>query len=70
MDYSGLLEQYESKTCVISVDTYEDGSYGNILVVTGNKLFKEDIEVFNRRYSSHNRSRSSSNCSLFNNEVI
>ncbi|MBR4781887.1 MAG: GGDEF domain-containing protein [Lachnospiraceae bacterium] len=44
MDFSNLLEQLDTKSCVISVDTYDDGSYGNILVVTGNTLFKNDIE--------------------------
>ena len=49
MDYSSLLEQMDTKSCVLSVDTYEDGSYGNILVVTGNTLFKNDIEDLTKR---------------------
>ena len=49
MDYTNLLESYNCKACVLSVDTYEDGSYGNILVVTGNKLLKEDIEALTKQ---------------------
>lgn len=33
MDFSNLLEQLDTKSCVISVDTYDDGSYGNILEI-------------------------------------
>lgn len=49
MDYTNLLEQYKCKACVLSVDTYEDGTYGNILCVTGNKLMKDDIEDLTKR---------------------
>ena len=49
MDYTNLLEQYKCKACVFSVDTYEDGTYGNILCVTGNKLMKDDIENLTKR---------------------
>ena len=49
MDYSGLLEQMDSKSCVLSIDMYEDGSYGNILCVTGNTLFKNDIEELTKQ---------------------
>ena len=44
MDYTNILEQYTCKACVLSVVTYDDGSYDDIRVVTGNKLFKDDIE--------------------------
>ena len=49
MDYSSLLEQLDTKSCVISIDTYEDGSFGNINVVTGNTLFKNDIEELTKQ---------------------
>ena len=49
MDYTNLLEQYKCKACVLSVDTYEDGTYGNILCVTGNKMMKDDIEELTKR---------------------
>ena len=49
MDYTELVEEYKCMTCVLSVDSYADGTYGNILVVTGNKLFKDDIENLTKR---------------------
>ncbi|MCR5847059.1 MAG: GGDEF domain-containing protein [Lachnospiraceae bacterium] len=49
MDYKKLLEDYNCKACVMSVETYSDGTYGNILVVDGNKLYKDDIEDFTGR---------------------
>ena len=39
-----MVEQYKSMTCVLSIDVGPDKSYGNILVVTGNKPFRDDIE--------------------------
>lgn len=44
MDFTELVEGYKCKTCVLSVDVNPDGTYGNILVVTGNQIFKNDIE--------------------------
>ena len=49
MDFSGIVEQYISKACVLSVDVNADGTYGNILVVTGNKAFRDDIEGLTKR---------------------
>ena len=49
MDYKDILEQYTCKACILSVDVNEDGSYENICVVTGNKLFKDDIEELTRQ---------------------
>ncbi len=48
MDYRELVEQYRCKACVLSVDVNPDETYGNIRVVTGNTLFKEDIEALTR----------------------
>ena len=44
MDYSSILEQYYSNACIFSVDTYEDGTYGNILVTAGNSLFRQGVK--------------------------
>lgn len=49
MDYANLVEQFKSMTCVLSVDVYPDKSYGNFLVVTGNKIFKDDIENLTKK---------------------
>ena len=46
MDYKKLLEEYDCNACIVSVDTYPDGTYGNILVVDGNKHYKDDIANF------------------------
>ena len=45
MDYTKLLEEYDCNACIVSVDTYPDGTYGNILVVDGNKHYKDDIQI-------------------------
>ena len=32
MDFQKFLEYYECKACIMSVETYPDGTYGNIRV--------------------------------------
>ena len=49
MDYKELVEQFEGKTCVLSVDIGPDKAEDNILVVTGNKAFRDDIEDLTKR---------------------
>ena len=49
MDFTNILAAYNCKACVISIDAYEDGTYGNILVADGNKLFKDDIEALTHK---------------------
>ena len=44
MDFQSLLDQFAIKTCVLSMETYPDGSYGNIRIVTGNKAYIDSIE--------------------------
>ena len=39
------LENYKCKTCIMSVEVYPDGSYGNIRVKDGNKAHAADIEM-------------------------
>ena len=43
VDYTNLVEQFTSMTCVLSVDVGPDKTYGNILIVSGNKALKDDI---------------------------
>ncbi|MBR5683159.1 MAG: sensor domain-containing diguanylate cyclase [Ruminococcus sp.] len=43
MDFEKLLDAYKQKTCIISVERFEDGSYGNIRIVTGNKLYCDAV---------------------------
>ena len=37
MDFDKILSHYKAKACVMSVELFPDGSYGNIRVVAGNK---------------------------------
>ncbi len=49
MNYTELVEQYKCKTCVFSLDVNPDGTYGNILVVTGNKAFRDSVEELTKK---------------------
>ena len=44
MDFDKILSHYKAKACVMSVELYPDGSYGNIRVVAGNKAHCEEME--------------------------
>lgn len=44
MDFDKILSHYRAKACVMSVELYPDGSYGNIRVVAGNKAHREEME--------------------------
>jgi len=51
MDYEKIVSGHKSRSCIISVEQYPDGSYGNICVVAANKAHREDAEkVFNRPF--------------------
>ena len=43
MDFDKLLSGYKTKACVISVESYPDGRYGNIRIVAGNKPHCDDM---------------------------
>ena len=43
MDYNTLLEKYEAKACIISVEFFPDGTYGNIRVIAGNQAHCDDM---------------------------
>lgn len=45
MDFQKFLGYYDCKACVMSVETYPDGSYGNIRVITGNKAHCDDVAM-------------------------
>jgi diguanylate cyclase (GGDEF)-like protein len=49
MDFDKILAHYTAKTCVLSVEFYPDGSYGNIRVVAGNSAHCADIENLTHR---------------------
>lgn len=44
MDFEKIVSDHKCRSCIISVDQYPDGTYGNILVVAANKPHKEDSE--------------------------
>ena len=39
MDLQGFVDMLEVMTCIISVETKEDGSYGDIRIGTGNPAY-------------------------------
>ena len=45
MNFDQLLSDHRGKACIISVEYFPDGSYGNIRVVAGNKAHCADIEA-------------------------
>jgi diguanylate cyclase (GGDEF)-like protein len=47
MDFKSFVEMIDVMTCVISVETKDDGSYGEIRIVTGNQAYINSIEHSN-----------------------
>lgn len=47
MDLQGFVNMLEIATCIISVETKDDGSYGDIRIVTGNSAYIASIEHAN-----------------------
>ncbi len=43
MDFDVLLSGYKSKTCIMSVEMFPDGNYGNIRIVAGNQAHYDDM---------------------------
>lgn len=51
MDFEQLVKGHKSRSCIISVEQYDDGTYGNIRVVTANKPLRDDAEmIFHRPF--------------------
>ena len=51
MNFDRILSGYRSKTCVISVEKYPDGGYGNIRIAAGNKAHCDDmLQVMHRPF--------------------
>ena len=49
MDFKSLLDSYKCKACIMSVEKFADGGYGNIRVVTGNRAHTQEIEMITRQ---------------------
>ncbi|MBP5606847.1 MAG: sensor domain-containing diguanylate cyclase [Lachnospiraceae bacterium] len=43
MDFESILSAYKTKTCIMSVENYGDGGYGNIRIAAGNKAHCDDM---------------------------
>lgn len=51
MDFEQMLSNCKSRACVISVERYPDGTYGNIRIVAANKAHCADAEkAFQRKF--------------------
>ncbi len=51
MDFDKIVADHKCRSCIISVEKYQDGTYGNIRVVAANKAHREDSEkVFGRPF--------------------
>ena len=50
MDFDQLLQHYKAKACIVSVEFFPDGSYGNIRVVAGNKAHCDDMAALNHPF--------------------
>lgn len=44
MDYQSFVDMIDISTCIISVESKEDGTYGEIRIVTGNAAYISSIE--------------------------
>ena len=52
MDFDSLLSKYKAKACVVSIDFYEDETYGNIRILEGNKAHYDDmVEAYQRCFT-------------------
>ena len=49
MDVDSIVSHYKSKACVLSVELFPDGSYGNIRVVAGNRAHCAEMEQLTHR---------------------
>lgn len=51
MDFDKIVADHKCRSCIISVEKYQDGTYGNMRVVAANKAHREDSErVFGRPF--------------------
>ena len=53
MNYQDFVDGFELTTCIISVEKFPDGGYGNIRIVAGNKPYIDSIENPYNNASAH-----------------
>ena len=44
MDFQKLVDSIGAMTCVVSVEKLDNGGYGDIRIVTGNRAYLDSIE--------------------------
>ncbi len=50
MDLKGFVDTFHSVACIISVETYDDGSYGNICVEAGNEGYFNALKKYGKKF--------------------
>ena len=45
MDFKKILDNYICKACILSVEKFPDGKYGNIRAVAGNRAHIEEVKL-------------------------
>jgi len=48
MDLQQFADFFLPMTCIVSVEKFSDGSYGNIRIVTGNQAYLHSTEAFRK----------------------
>ena len=46
MDFKGFADMFKPMTCIMSVEKFEDGSFGNIRIVTGNDTYINAMQYY------------------------
>lgn len=67
MDFQGFVDSFFSPTCVVSVKRMEDGGYGEIRLVAGNKKY---TDMATRRVLRSDRFLDTFNSSQTANDVL
>ena len=44
MDFQAFVDTFSAMTCIISIEKFPDGHFGNIRLVAGNKAYVASIE--------------------------
>jgi len=51
MNFEQILDAYNTKACILSVETYPDGGYGNIRIAAGNRAHCDEMaRVMHRQF--------------------
>lgn len=50
MGFKGFVDTFDSTACIISVETYDDGSYGSICVEAGNERYFNALKKYGKEF--------------------